>query len=249
MLTSQRKSLLMDLLRRDGQIVAKSVAQQLGLSEDTIRRDLREMAAEGLLQRVHGGALPINPVLPDFTARQSIDKSGKERIGAKAASLISAGHIVFLDGGTTTAEVAHRLAVSCTVITHSPTIATLLAERTEVDVILIGGSLYRHSMVAIGATALHEIRQIRADIYFMGVTGIHLSEGLTTGHYEEAAIKRTIAERSSETYVLATREKIDVVSPYRVLPFEASTALITAPDVPADVKATYRKAGATILEA
>ncbi len=69
MLTTQRKSLILDILRRDGQVIAKRVAEDLALSEDTIRRDLREMAADGLLNRVHGGAMPIAPDLPNFSAR------------------------------------------------------------------------------------------------------------------------------------------------------------------------------------
>nr|AOO93358.1 DeoR family transcriptional regulator [Rhizobium leguminosarum bv. trifolii] len=72
MLTTQRKTLILDILRRDGQVIAKRVAEDFALSEDTIRRDLREMAAEGLLKRVHGGAMPLAPDLPDFTARRSV---------------------------------------------------------------------------------------------------------------------------------------------------------------------------------
>ncbi len=79
MLTTQRKSLILDILRRDGQVIAKRVAEDLALSEDTIRRDLREMAADGLLNRVHGGAMPIAPDLPNFSARRSVSSDAKQR--------------------------------------------------------------------------------------------------------------------------------------------------------------------------
>ena len=249
MLTSQRKALILDRLRHDGEIVAKALAKALDLSEDTIRRDLRELAADGLLKRVHGGALPLQPSLPDFQARQAIDLTAKAVIGRRAAALVAAGQVVFLDGGTTTAEIAKSLALACTVITHSPTIATLLADKPDIDVIMIGGSLYRHSMVATGAATLDAIGQIRADVFFMGVTGVHPVDGLTTGDFEEALIKRRIAERSGETYVLATEEKLDVVSPFRISGLERVSALIV-PAGGAEAKlAAYRAAGVEAIVA
>ena len=87
MLTSERKSMIRDRLRRDGRLVAKSFAEELDLSEDSIRRDLREMAADGLLARVHGGALPIQPTLPDFAARKGVASDEKRRLGQLAATL------------------------------------------------------------------------------------------------------------------------------------------------------------------
>ena len=96
MLTSQRKALILDRLRRDGQVIAKALADELDLSEDTIRRDLREMAAEKLLKRVHGGALPLSPELPDFTARQTVSSDAKRRLGTYAAKMIQPGQTVRL---------------------------------------------------------------------------------------------------------------------------------------------------------
>src|SRR4051812_1400276 len=106
MLTSQRKSTIQAALRRDGQVIAKQMAEQMAVSEDTIRRDLREMAADGLLKRVHGGAMPLSPELPDFSARRSLSSEVKQRLGVKAAGMVRVGQTIFLDGGTTTAEIA-----------------------------------------------------------------------------------------------------------------------------------------------
>ena len=143
MLTTQRKSLILDILRRDGQVVAKRVAEDFSLSEDTIRRDLREMAAEGLLKRVHGGALPLSPDLPDFSARRAVTSDAKQRLGTVAAGMVKAGQLIFLDGGTTTAEIARRLPrdIAFTVATHSPTIAAELEHHPTAEVILTGGRL------------------------------------------------------------------------------------------------------------
>src|SRR5262245_18461676 len=104
MLTEQRKKLLLDRLAKEGRIIAKDVSQELELSEDTIRRDLRELAAEGLLQRVHGGAMPASPTVANLAARRSMATEEKGRLGRKAATLISRQQRVFIDGGTTHIE-------------------------------------------------------------------------------------------------------------------------------------------------
>src|ERR1700761_2583855 len=125
MLTSHRKRLILDKLRPEGQVIAKSISHELGLSEDTIRRDLRELAQEGLLQRVHGGALPASPAVVDFVGREEIRQDGKVAIGRAAAAMIRPGQVVILDGGTTSREIARHLPkdLQAVVITHSPTIA------------------------------------------------------------------------------------------------------------------------------
>src|SRR5690349_17653481 len=125
MLTSQRKQHILNVLKRDGQIIAKNLSQELGLSEDTIRRDLREMAQEGLLQRVHGGALPASPAVANFEGREDILVDSKIAIGRTAAQLIKDGQVVMLDGGTTAVQVARHLHrnLQATVVTHSARIA------------------------------------------------------------------------------------------------------------------------------
>ena len=112
MLTSQRKQHILSVLRRDGNVVAKSLSEELGLSEDTIRRDLRELAAEGLLQRVHGGALPVAAAEADFARRQQLAPDEKVAIGRAAARLVKPGQVVFIDGGTTAVQLARHLPAS-----------------------------------------------------------------------------------------------------------------------------------------
>src|SRR5271163_4200097 len=109
MLTAHRKQQILSLLKRNGQVIAKEVSQAMGVSEDTIRRDLREMAQDGLLQRVHGGALPSSPAVADFAGRELLRQEGKVAIGRAAATMIKAGQVVILDGGTTAREVARHL--------------------------------------------------------------------------------------------------------------------------------------------
>jgi DeoR/GlpR family transcriptional regulator of sugar metabolism len=209
----------MDVLRRDGRIVATQMSVELGVSEDTIRRDLRELAKEGLLQRVHGGALPTSPALADFAARQQITPDDKAAIGRAAAAMVQPGQVVFVDGGTTCTQLIRALPrqLRATVVTHSPSIAMELMAHPEIEVIMLGGRLFRHSIVNVGAATLEAIAQIRADTYFMGVTSVHPEAGLATGDFEEAGVKRAMCQAAADTIVLASSEKLATASPYRIV--------------------------------
>ncbi len=251
MLTTERKALIQQVLRRDGRLVAKTFSQELGVSEDTIRRDLRELAGEGLLQRVHGGALPASPAVADFASREEAGSTAKAALGRVAARLIRPGQIVFLDGGTTNVQLARHLPrdLRVTIVTHSPSIAVELARHPLAEVELIGGRLFKHSIVAIGAASAEAIARIRVDAYVMGVTGLHPELGATTGDSEEAAIKRLIARQAAETIVLATREKLGAVSPYRIVPPGEIATLVTEAGLPDDLLRPFRSTSLEIVDA
>ena len=243
MLTAQRKKHILNVLERDGQIIAKSLSDELVLSEDTIRRDLRELAAEGKLLRVHGGALPASPAMGDFATRLNVATDEKRSIGQAAAAMVERGQTVILDGGTTALQIARHFPVQlqATVITHSPTIAVELVSHPRIEVILIGGSLFKHSVVAVGSAAVEAIRRIRADLYFMGVTGIHAKIGLTTGDYEEAHVKRALSESSAETIVLASSEKLNAASPHLVVSLDRIAGMIVSKKANAHQLKPFRK--------
>jgi DeoR/GlpR family transcriptional regulator of sugar metabolism len=228
MLAAARKELLLERLRREGRVVAKELAAELGLSEDSIRRDLRELDAAGLAVRVYGGALPASPAVADYAARTGVAPQGKRRVAASAVALIEPGATVILDGGTTALAIAEALPTTFrgTIITHSPTIAAAFLEH-ETEVFLIGGQLFKHSAVVCGAAAAEAAARISADLFFLGVTGVHPTAGLTTGDADEAAMKRILASRAAETYVLASSEKVGTASRHSVLPFDAVAGIVT----------------------
>lgn len=237
MLAAERRDHLLETLRRDGKIVAKTAAAELGLSEDSIRRDLRELAAEGLCQRVYGGALPVSPALADHEGRRRVEVAGKQLVAAAAVKLIDPGSTVILDGGTTALAIVAALPADlrCTVVTHSPTVAAALVEHPVAEVFVLGGRIFKHSAVASGAAAVEAAQMVSADVFFLGVTGIHPEAGLTTGDADEAAMKRALASRAAETYVLGSSEKIGAASPYRVTGFDAVAGVITDVDADSDV--------------
>ncbi|TDV40950.1 DeoR/GlpR family DNA-binding transcription regulator [Actinophytocola oryzae] len=234
MLAAQRRDLLLERLRVSGRIVAKDLAAELGISEDSIRRDLRDLAAAGLCQRVYGGALPVSPAVADYATRQGVAPDSKQRVAAAAVALVEPDSTVILDGGTTALAVVRALPLDlrATVVTHSPTVASALVDHAGVEVYLIGGRLFRHSMVACGAAAVEAVRGLHADVFLLGVTGVHPEAGLTTGDADEAAMKRALAHQAADTYVLASAEKIGAASRFSVLPLPEVAAVIT--DAPAD---------------
>lgn len=251
MLGPQRKQYLLKVLAETGQIVARAASAELGLSEDTIRRDLRELAAEGRLQRVHGGALPASPAVADFAGRQQLASAAKIAIGRTAAALVRPGQIVILDGGTTTLQLARHLPpdLQATVVTHSPTIAVALVEHPSVEVVLIGGRLFKHSVVAVGAAAVEAVARIRADLYFMGVTGIHPQAGLSTGDLEESHVKRALSASAAETYVLVSAEKLNAASPYLIAPLSDIDGMVVERGIPEEALEPYRHAGLAVHRA
>lgn len=255
MLTSQRKQLILESLRDNGQIIAKELSLQWEVSEDTIRRDLRELAQEGLLQRVHGGALPTtganlasSPAIVDLKGRQKLAQHSKSKLGQAAAKLIKPGQVVFIDGGTTNAHLVKNLplALRTTVITHSPTIAVALIEHPEIEVVIIGGKLFKHSAVTVGAAALDAISRIRIDTYFMGVTGVHPEAGLSTGDLEESYIKRALQAASSNTIVLASADKIDTASPYIICQCQQVNIILTDATISDETINSYKEQKANI---
>jgi len=247
MLVAERRTLLLARLHAEGKLVARELADELGISEDSVRRDLRDLAAAGQCQRVYGGAVPVSRALVDYRARAAVEPEGKRRIAARAVRLIKPGDRVILDGGTTTLAVTRALPpdLQATVITHSPTVAAALIDHPAIEILLLGGRIYKHSAVACGATTAEAARAITADLFLLGVTGVHPEHGLTTGDPEEAAMKRTLAGRAADTYVLASSEKIGAVSPYRVLELDEAAAILT--DAQGDALDALRHAGTAII--
>jgi len=165
--------------------------------------------------------------------------------------MVQEGQVVILDGGTTSREIARHLPLQlkATVVTHSPTIALELLYHPFLEVILLGGRLFNHSVVAVGAACLEDIKAIRADLFFMGVTGVHPQTGLTTGDFEEASVKRALSYAAADTYVLASVEKLNAASPFRVVELSQVTGIITEVDLSDELVQPYANLGIHVVRA
>ncbi len=250
MLTAQRRQIILDRLKIQGQVSVTDLSTEWGVSEDTVRRDLRDLAEEGLVQRVHGGALPAAPAAADYGVRETLSSDVKRALGRAAAALIRPGQLVAVDGGTSTLELVRALSpdLACTIVTHSPLIAAELRYKPRVGVLLIGGRLYRHSMVATGSETVESIGRLRTDLFFLGATGLRLDTGATTADWEEAAVKRAFCRGAAETVLMISPEKWGAASPFQIVPAsELSTLVVAGADETA--LSPYRSLGLTIVDA
>ena len=249
MLTAERKHYILSALRRDGKVVAKALSDELGASEDTIRRDLRDLAAEGQLQRVHGGALPVSPAHASFAARREQATWAKRTIARRAAEMVRPGQVVLLDGGTTNVLVAELLPrdLEATIVTNSPPLAAALADHAQVEVILLGGRLDKHAMVTLGEATLDALKMIRADLFLLGVCSLHPEVGISTQNLEEAYLKRAMMANAAEVVALASPEKLNTAAPYIAGPLTELSEIITERAVPDETLAPYRALGLTVI--
>jgi DeoR/GlpR family transcriptional regulator of sugar metabolism len=250
LLKEERQQRILDTLRREGKVVASELSAALGTSEDTIRRDLRDLADTGLLLRVHGGALPRTPAA-SYSARREQASAAKAAIAQAAAALVRDGQVIILDGGTTTLQVAEHLppALRATVITNSPPIAVALAEHPAVEVILLGGRLLKSARVTVGAPTVDALAHVRADLCMLGVCSLHPEVGISAPELEECYVKRAMIASAAEVVALASAEKLGTAAPYIVGPLSELTHLVTERSVPADVLDIYRALGITIVPA
>jgi DeoR/GlpR family transcriptional regulator of sugar metabolism len=251
LLSAERRQAILDVLGRDGKVVAARLVDELGVSDDTIRRDLRDLAARGLVQRVHGGALPPAPQPGSFDHRREAFGAEKAALAEAAIGLLAEARVVLLDGSTTNLELARRLPAgrACTILTNSPPIASALAAHPTAEVVMIGGRLDKRAQVTTGAAAIEFIRTVRADAVVLGVCALHPEAGLSTDDLEEAHVKRAMVEASADVIALATADKLRAGSAYVVAPVAELTHVVAAADATDELLDPYRALGVTVTRA
>jgi DeoR/GlpR family transcriptional regulator of sugar metabolism len=228
-LAAERRDLMTERLRRDGRLVARDLAIEFGLTEDSVRRDLRDLAAAGLCQRVYGGALRTGAVPDEFTARLAVAPEPKRLVAQRAAKLITPGSTAVLGGGTTNLAVAHALApnLRATVIAVCPKTAAALLEHSNVDVFVLGGRLSRVNHSVSGAAAAEALSTISADLLLLAGSGVHAEEGVTTSDPDEAAMARLLVAHAADTFILASSEKLGNVQRHRVVRVRDVAGIVT----------------------
>ena len=249
-LTAERHALILDRLRRDGRVLASPLAAELEISEDTVRRDLRDLAAGGRLKRVHGGALPLAPgaALP-VEARARESSREKRALAAAAAALVGPGQLVILDGGSTNLFLAEALRpdLAATVLTTSPAVALALGAHLRLEVVLAGGRLLPRAGTVAGPETVEALRAARADLCFLGVCSLDAGAGITCAERDEVFVKRAMIEASGEVVVLATADKLDAVAAHVVAPAAEIGRLLVSAEVPASRTRAFARLGAEVV--
>lgn len=229
MLKEERLRWILSRLEQDKKVLLSTLSGELNVSEDTIRRYIRELSDQGLLKMVRGGAVPHAPGPKHFTDRIHVASKDKQDIAQKAVSLLHDGQVVIFDGGTSTLAVAGILPkdLQITVVTNSFPVASMLENHENAEVLFAGGRLFKDSFVTVGFDTIRFFQNIRADICFLGICSIHLQLGITSHSYEESEVKKTIVAASSQVVALTTLEKIDTAEPFYICSATSLNAIIT----------------------
>ena len=246
MLAEERRKKILSRLTQEGQLLSTDLVKEFTVSEDTIRRDLKELSDAGLLKKVHGGAMPMTTVPFEYDARQELNIEEKSAMARRAVSLIRTGMLIFVDGGTTVLQIAQHLPASFqgTFITHSVPTATALAAMQGSDVILLGGKIIPNLLITTGPGQIDQAKQFRPDLAIVGVHGLTPQAGATVESYDDASIKRTFIQNSAEIVVLAGHEKIGFVAAYAVAELSDISYLIS--DADEERLQPFARAGITI---
>jgi len=231
MLSEERRRKILELLRREGRVLVRELSHRFRTSQITIRKDLESLHRHGQLERTHGGALPKeNGALEDNSLQEKARKHRPEkaRIAAAAAQRIRPGQVIILDSGTTTTAIARacRDIKNLTIITNATNIAAELAD-SPVEVILTGGVLRKNSFSLVGPLAEESLKNLSADLLFLGVDGFDMQYGVTTPNLLEARVNRAMADSARRIVVVCDSSKFGRRSLSLILPIYAVHEAIT----------------------
>lgn len=217
MKAQHRRREILDVLERDATVQIAELSKHLGVSRETVRKDLQILDQEGLVTQVRGGAVGRQHAPESaYHARRGANLQAKQSIAAKAATLVTPGMTIFLDYGTTTFALAKKIAEmdDLTVVTASIPIAASLASAPTVRVVLPGGILRPNEHSLYGPTTIRALQEVNFDIGFFGCAGIDPKMGATNPHMSEAHVSATALHQCSESHLLADSTKFGVVATY-----------------------------------
>jgi len=249
MLKKERQAFILHQVNLHNKVLSASLSGEMDVSEDTVRRDLQELADEGRVIKVHGGALSHsfnytgNPIAKIYAHEL------KKSIAQKAVSLIKDGMFILTTGGTTILEIAKMLPprLKATFISGSVPAVLEYSQHPNIEVILIGDKVSKNSKITVGGDAISKIKQLKPDLCLMGVNAIDPGHGVTDDDWDVVQVKKAMIESSRKTACLSISEKLNSFQPIQVCELNKIDILIT--ELPPDNPAldTYRAAGINIL--
>ncbi|OYP15696.1 DeoR family transcriptional regulator [Streptomyces sp. FBKL.4005] len=231
MFAAERRQLILEMVRANGAVSLRELARVVQTSEVTVRRDVRALEAEGLLDRRHGGA-----VLPGGFTRESgfpqkshLATAEKTAIADLAAGLVEEGEAIVVGAGTTTQELARRLArvPGLTVVTNSLLVAQALAHANRVEVVMTGGTLRGSNYALVGSGAEQSLQGLRVSKAFLSGSGLTAERGLSTSNMLSASVDRALVQAAAEVVVLADHTKLGTDTMFQTVPTDLITRLVT----------------------
>jgi DeoR family fructose operon transcriptional repressor len=245
----QRQQAILRTLRTSGRVDAAIIARELNVTNETVRKDIIQLERQGLLRRVHGGAVPIGDLHyePEVTARIE-HAAEKERIAKAALAHLPESGSIIIDAGSTTARLAALFPDDreLTVFTNALPIALTLLARPHLTVFPIGGRLRRQTVATVGSWAVRMLGDINVDVAFLGTNGISPSRGLTTPDPAEAEIKRLMLQSARRKVLLADHSKVGHLSVCKHADIADIDLLITDTGLPPGELAALEAIGLTV---
>lgn len=232
MLKEERHQYILNRISKDNRIYVTTLSEELGISDDTLRRDLVELDIKGLLTKVHGGAIAKSGISIKFTERLNTATTIKQQMATKVIPLFREGDIILMDGGTSNLEVARRIPkdMALTIYTNSFPIVNELFNHPQLDLIFLGGKVFPFSQVTVGISVFQLLQTITPDWVILGISDIHPEKGLTCPDREEAMIKRCMIERGIKRIILADSYKLDTARAYHVASLGDIDYIVTEDD-------------------
>jgi DeoR family transcriptional regulator, aga operon transcriptional repressor len=247
MLIEERRQHILSLIQKDGRVLVDELSSTLDLSKITIRKDLDYLQSKDLIVRTHGGALPAHAGTlsdPTIQEKKELHHEEKVKIAKAAAAMVSEGQCIILDSGTTTTEIARAILSfrNLTVITNALNIAADLA-RSDFEIILIGGTLRKNSLSVVGPLAEDVLKEMHADIVFLGVDGFDIEIGLTTPNVLEARVNRAMVKAAQKVVAVCDSSKFNRRSLSLIVGTASIHHVITDGKLGADDVKSIRDAG------
>jgi DeoR family fructose operon transcriptional repressor len=253
MYPEERQAQIVALARAEGRVDVSGLAARLDVTTETVRRDLTSLERQGVLRRVHGGAVPVERLGfdPAVAIRESVLTTEKEAIAKAALDEVPEEGTIAFDAGTSTLRLAEILPVGreLTVVTNSLPHAVLLAARPGLTVHIVGGRIRSRTLATADEAAQDFMRHLFVDVAFVGTNGVSVEHGLTTPDRSEAATKRALIAAARRTVVLADHTKFgaDQFASFADLP-DVDT-IITDTGLDADLAADVEAAGPRVVRA
>ncbi|NPV67111.1 MAG: DeoR/GlpR transcriptional regulator [Anaerolineae bacterium] len=253
LLKEERLRLTLEALREQGKVTVPELSSIFGVSEITIRRDLNELARQGLVRRAHGGAVyPIEtPPEPPVIQRMQENRDLKIRIARAAARLVAPGDTIFLSSGSTATYVARQLAdrKNLTVVTNSISVATELATAEGITVVVLGGMLRASELSMVGHITEQALREVRIDKVIIGMRAVSPEAGLTNDYLPEIMTDRAILQVAPENILVVDHTKLGKTASAYVAPIDRITRLVTNREADPALLAQIRQMGIEVIEA
>lgn len=258
MLKEERHNYILEVIRKYNRVLSSELSQTLNVSEDTIRRDLRELSDAGKIRRVHGGAISSNNLqtsnsnayIPlSYKDREEYAHEDKASIALKAVKLIKDDDVIIIDGGTTNLEIVKHLPenLRATFITNSLPVASVLSDYQHIETFFLGGRVLPGVQVSVGIDVIRMLSEIRADICFMGTRSIHPVQGISDIDREEVYVKKAMAESSKSVVSAAISEKLHTIQPFVAIPISRVDTLITNLESDHPDLVAFRHAGIHVI--